>query len=353
MLSVMKKNKLVIIVFLVLAAISFWLYYSSSNNSIKGELRDFAVADTSSIDKIFMADKDGRAVTLKRVAPDRWIVNDKFLARQDGIENLLYTIKNVEVRSPVGKNLYNNTMKLMSARSVKIEIYAGDEILKTYYVGHPTMDNLGTFMYLEGSSVPFITFIPGFNGFLSSRYFASEPEWRNKSIFRYDPRRVIEVQMDDRARPHRSFRLDRKQDTSYVITKLLDNKMVVPLDMNKVRTFLTAFQETFFERIDNDISKQKRDSIINAGPFTNVLVKLDDGTTKSLTCFRKPVDAGSRQQIDSDGKDKPFDFDKFYALMSGDTSMLVCQYFHFDRMFKDPRNFLPGKDMVPTQQRFE
>ena len=162
----MKKNKSVLVVFVLLALVAAGLWYFESNKSIKGELKDFAVADTSRIDKIFLADKEGRTVNLLKWASSRWRVNGKFLAREDGIRNLLETIKNVEVRSPVGKNLYNNTMKLMASKSVKIEIYSKDENIKTYYVGHPKMDNLGRCMYLEGSYVPFITFIPGFNGFL-------------------------------------------------------------------------------------------------------------------------------------------------------------------------------------------
>ena len=137
----MKKNKSVLIVFVLLAVVASGLWYFETNKSIKGELKDFAVADTSSIDKIFLADKEGRSVTLVREASNSWTVNGKFLAREDGIQNLLATIKNVEVRSPVGKNLYNNTMKMMASKSVKIEIYSKEELIKTYYIGHPTMDN--------------------------------------------------------------------------------------------------------------------------------------------------------------------------------------------------------------------
>ncbi len=349
----MKRNRIALIIFIVLAAISAWLWINRSSSTLKGELRDFAVADTASIDKLFLADKDGRRVTIKRVNSETWLVNDKFIARKDAIDNLLHTIKAVEVRSPVGKNLYNNTMKLMAAKSVKIEIYKGDEKLKTYYVGHPTMDQLGTFMYLENSTVPFITHMPGFNGFLSSRYFASEAEWRDKAIFRVDPRRIVSVLVKDYARPHRSFELVRQPDSSYVVTRLQDNKPITPLDITKVRTFLSAFRNTNFERLDNDISNKVRDSVLAAGAFSELRMRLDNNTEKVLVCFRKPVGSASRLQIDEAGKNLPFDYDKFYALMSGDTSMLVCQYFHFDRLLKDPRNFMPGKDQVPAQQRFE
>ncbi|MBK9319603.1 MAG: DUF4340 domain-containing protein [Bacteroidetes bacterium] len=349
----MKRNRIALLVFILLAAVTAWLWFGKSSTSLKGELRDFAVADTAVIDKIFLADKDGHSATITRVNPDTWLVNNKYIARKDAVDNLLYTIKAVEVRSPVGKNLYNNTMKLMAAKSVKIEIYEGQKILKTYYVGHPTMDNLGTFMYLENSTVPFITHIPGFNGFLSSRYISNEAEWRDKAIFRIDPRTITDVLVRDFLRPHRSFELKRQADSSYTVTKLEDKTPVKPLDVTKVRTFLSAFRDTYFERLDHAISKKVRDSVLAAGSFSEIRVRMEDGKEKMLTCFRKPVSQGSRLQIDFEGKDLPFDYDRFYAIMTGDTSMLVCQYFHFDRIFKDPRNFLPGKDIVPAQQRFE
>lgn len=348
----MKRNRTLLLIFIVLAALSVWLWFSRSSSSLKGELRDFAVEDTASIDKMFLADKDGRTATITRVNPAVWLVNNKFIARQDAVNNLLYTIKAIEVRSPVGKNLYNNTMKLMAAKSVKIEIYSREKLLKTYYVGHPTMDNLGTFMYLEHSTVPFITHIPGFNGFLSSRYFAAEAEWRDKAIFRMDPRSILSVKVQDFPRPERSFEVKRMPDSSYVVEKLKDGTPVSPLDIVKVRSFLSAFKDTYFERLDIAISKRVRDSVLAAGSFGEIHVRLENNTEKVLTCFRKPVDGRSRLQIDFEGKDLPFDYDRFYALMSGDTTMLVCQYFHFDRIFKDPLNFRPGKDKTPGQQRF-
>ncbi len=349
----MKKNRTILIVFLAMSLVAAWLWWKPDASSLKGELRDFAVEDTASIDKIFLADKDGNSVTLTKVNPEIWLVNNKFIARHDAINNLLQTIKTVEVRSPVGRNLYNNTMKIMAAKSVKIEIYNGTDVIKTYYVGHPTMDNLGTFMYLEHSTVPFITHIPGFNGFLSSRYFTSETEWRDRSVFRVDPRTIRGVSIRDYARLHRSFDLSRQADSSFRMLRLADNTEVKPLDAVKVRTFLSAFQETYCERFVYDLSGHVRDSILKAGPFAEIRLRIDKKEEKVLTCYRKPVGSGSRLQIDFEGKDMPFDYDRFYAVMAGDTTFMTCQYFHFDRIFKDPRNFLPGKDLVPAQQRFE
>ena len=349
----MKRNKTafgVLILLVVLAVAAWWM---RSTDSLEGELSDFAFQDTASVDQLFLADKNGHQVTLKRRGDGSWSVNEKFTARKDAIDNLLYTIRAVQVKSPVGKNLYNNTMKVMAATSVKIEVYSGGKAVKKYYVGHPTMDNLGTFMYIEKSTKPSITHIPGFNGFLTTRYFAMESEWRDKSIFRFDPRGITKVRIDEYSRPDRTFELNRLPDSTYSVVSGAQSTPISSLDLNKIRLFLSAFSETYFERIDGEMKTGQVDSIRRSAPFAKIQVKLDDGVARELTCYRKPLTASTRLQLDPvSGMPVPFDLDKFYGFMSGDSSMLVCQYFHFDRILKDPQNFTPGPDKTPAQSRF-
>lgn len=349
----MKKNRITLLVFLGLAVVAAWLWLSRSSGTLKGELRDFAFADTAAVNKIFLADKEGRTTLLTRNADQSWSVNGKFQARQDAIDNLLYTIKAIEVRSPVGKNLYNNTMKIMASQSVKIEIYANDELVKTYYIGHPTMDNLGTFMYIEGSTVPFITHIPGFNGFLTTRYFASAAEWRDKTFLRKQPQRITEVTLTDYSRPQLTFSIVRQADSAYTVYAGTPLQELKPVDAGRVRQYLTGFRMLSFERLDYDQPLARKDSIIKAGPFAVISVKSDDGRENVLRCFRKPVPADTKTQLDSAGKPRPFDFDKFYGLFDQDTSLMICQYFPFDKIFRDPQGFIQGKMVKPAMSRFD
>jgi hypothetical protein len=349
----MKKNRIALFVFLGLAVVAAGLWLSRSSSTLKGELRDFAFADTAAVNKIFLADKEGRTALLTRNSDQSWTVNGKFQARQDAINNLLYTIKAIEVRSPVGKNLYNNTMKIMAAQSVKIEIYAKDELVKTYYVGHPTMDNLGTFMYIEGSTVPFITHIPGFNGFLTTRYFASAAEWRDKTFLRLQPQRITELTLTDNSRPQRTFSIVRQADSAYTVYAGAPLQELKPVDANRVRYYLTGFRMLSFERLDYDQPPARKDSILKAGPFAVFNVKTDDGKQNVLRCYRKPVPADPNSQVDSTGKPRPFDMDKFYGVFNQDTSLMICQYFPFDKVFRDPQGFIPGKVVKPGVNRFE
>ena len=58
----MKKNKTLLVIAAALLAITSYFIFSKNSGTIKRELRDFAVADTASITKIFMADKTGKTV---------------------------------------------------------------------------------------------------------------------------------------------------------------------------------------------------------------------------------------------------------------------------------------------------
>lgn len=338
----MKKNRLTLLVFIIVAGIAAWLWYTRSSGTLTVPLKDFAVQDTAGITKIFMADRKGNTVLLERQSSYTWQVNKKYPARPDGINTLLYTIKNVEVKSPVGNNLYNRVMTLMAGNSVKIEIYKGAERIKTYYVGHPTMDNLGTFMYMEGSSKPFITFIPGFNGYLTSRYFTSETEWRDRSLLKLDPRKIQQVRVEDYARPQRSMEVVRTADSTYRVVLLKSNKQLV-VEPGRLRDYLMAFKAMNYFRLDNALTAKQRDSIEQSGPFASISVKEERSSGFSIRLFRMPVNESTRQKEDPDtGIPHPYDLDRLYLRIPGDTTWYIGQYFHFDNFLRDPASLTKG-----------
>lgn len=337
----MKKNRLLLVVFIVVVAIAAWMWFERGSGSMKIPLKDFAVSDTGAIDKIFLADRDGNKVLLERISSYDWKLNGKYRARTDGVNTLLYTIKTVEVKSPVGKNLYDNTMKLLASSGIKAEIYQKGNLVKTYYVGHPTMDNLGTFMYMEGSSVPFIMHIPGFNGYLSTRYNTSEESWRDRSVFKLDPRSIRSVKIEDFSIPENSFSFDMLPDSSYRITQVSTGKFIPNADPAKMREFLNAFQSINYQLIDKDADKSTRDSIVNSPPFTRVSVTMKDELNLGANLYRKPVTENSNMPLEADsGYVRPWDLDKFYLNIPGDTVLYVCQYYHFKKILKEPSWFV-------------
>ncbi|HNQ61574.1 MAG TPA: hypothetical protein PKJ62_04215, partial [Bacteroidia bacterium] len=69
----MKKKNLLILAFVLgLGFLSVYLIKRDDSSSIRTELMDFAVKDTSDISKIFLADRNGNSVTLKRQPDGSW-----------------------------------------------------------------------------------------------------------------------------------------------------------------------------------------------------------------------------------------------------------------------------------------
>lgn len=347
------KNKLLIGVFVLVAGIALYAIFTKKTSTIVGDLRDFAVSDTASIDKLFLVDREGNKSVLTRISAGKWMVNNKYNARQESINNLLNTIKTLEVKSPVGKNLYNNTMKLMASKSVKIEIYQKGNLVKTYYVGHPTMDNLGTFMYIEKSTVPYIMHIPGFNGFLSTRYLTKENDWRERYIFHFDPRTIVGINIVNSTKLDRSFSIARNPDSTYNLSYTRPAIKQVPYDIVKLRKYLDVFSNTNFERVDVRLGKVEADSILKTPPFASVSVTDDRNYTKTIILYRKPVTASSRNQFDENtGKPLQFDMDRFYTRIDGSDEWFICQYFHFDRVMITPEILMPGKASIAPENRY-
>ncbi|MEP7265509.1 MAG: hypothetical protein ABI772_13470 [Bacteroidota bacterium] len=334
----MKKNRIYIILFVVLAAAATILYLNKSNTTINKAQADFAVKDTASIDKIFMADRKGNTVVLERKSRSQWLVNNHFEARQDGINTLLTTVASMEVRSPVGKNLYNNTMKLLASNSTKVELYADGKLLKTFYVGHATMDNLGTFMYLEGSSVPFIMHIPGFNGYLTPRFFVSENGWRRRIIFAYEPALIKSVQVTDILQPDSGFIIQRQGDSVYTVTSA-SGAAVQPVSKEKTRSYIVNFKVVGYESIDEKDPKEVRDSILKVGPFKKLAIASVDGRVKEVLAYRRPIMENSMNKVDPEGNPLPYDKDNLYVMIQGDPTLYLCQYFTWDKLLKTPSYF--------------
>ena len=207
-------------------------------------------------------------------------------------------------------------------------------------------------MYLEGSSVPFIMQIPGFVGYLSTRYFASEKEWREHAVFRFNPRSITDIKIENFVSPLRSFELKLNPDSTYSITMLKGNKPVTPIDPAKLKKYLLFYGSTNYEREDNHLTKAQHDSLLVRGPFARIAVYDSKGKNAKVDLYRMPVNQYTKMPLDAEsGKPFPYDMDKFTIQIVGDTSWYICQYFHFDNILMDPQNFYPGKDKTASQKR--
>lgn len=347
----MKKNTLAAIIVLVLGVIAAWFYRNKTSSTIKPALRDFAVQDTAAITKIFLADFGGKQVTLTKTVEGMWMVNGKYPARKDAIQTLLYTINKLDVKDQVGKNARANQIKYLSSSGIKTEIYAGEKLIRLYYVGGETQDGTGTYMLLadpetrENSSLPFVMYIPGFQGYLTTRYFTDELMWRSLGVLNLLPSQIQRIRLESLKQPEKNFelRVNGKNDFSLVSP---GTGLPAVFDTSIVKQYLTYFRNLNAESYvtGKEMKTETMDSLRRARPEFTLTVTDEKGETRVLKAHRRNVGKGGFTDIDGDKLD--YDPERMYALINNDRDIITIQVYSFGKVFMPIDYFVPREKPV-------
>ncbi len=286
----MKKRGLLIGLFAVLAVLAWWLWKQNTGSTLSGALTDFAVADTASVDRIFIAEKSGANADLRRT-PDGWTVNG-MPAKNFQVDLLLRTFKLVELRAPVPKSAESNVLRVMAGTARKVEIYqGGTKPSKIWWIGGSTADHYGTYMVLEvpgrgRSDVPFEMGMAGFTGVLNTRFHTVIDDWRSSRVTYYPTLSdVSRVDLEIPADPSQGFSITYKGGDSLT---LLDHQgRAVPMDTLRVQDLMLALRSGSFEGFERSL-------IRFALPFDGIwhaVVENAQGTIRA-TCKLRPPQAG-------------------------------------------------------------
>ncbi|MDQ3111527.1 MAG: DUF4340 domain-containing protein [Bacteroidota bacterium] len=346
----MNRNTITLVIALLLGGLTFWLISRSGNSTIKTEIKDFAVSDTASVSKIFLIDKSNKQVTLTRENEGRWKVNGTYYARPDAIRTLLVTMHDLSVREPVGLKMRDNVIKQLATGATKCKIYAGDKLIKQYYVGSETPDMTGTFMLLsdisdpdniENSSAPFIMEIKGFNGYLTTRYFTNPGEWRDRTAFHYFVPDIHTITVQHGGDPANSFTITQSQGKNVFSLQTMAGS-ALPFDTIALKQYVSYFGNIGFENFASDLPKAFIDSVL-ATPPAHIITVTDGANKKNeIKMYLKKNDGFAP---DDTTADKPpfYDPDKMYGRLESTGDFVIVQYYVFGKLLPTPDYFAPQK----------
>jgi hypothetical protein len=305
-----KKNLLLMTMLLVVIGIAIYFYKQDQNSSIKGNpFTQFAIEDTNSVTKIFIADHDGNTALLERSANSRlWDLNRKYKAREDAVKNLLQVINRVRVRGNVASTARDNMMKVMASSGKKVEIYTNGENTpsKIYYIGPNTADHTGTIMLLElpeegKSPEPYICHMEGFTGFLNPRFFAQEMEWRYTGIFDYPKLEISKIEVQH-SFPDWSFEVNYNGGNQIKLAHLGQN--IERFDTVGVKDFLLRFKKVHLESYRTFLKPEVEDSIRKSPPVVRLVVTNKKNEKEVLSLYLK---RGKENTLDANGQPTPWD----------------------------------------------
>lgn len=317
---------------ILLAAFLTWM--SPETGHLEGD-RDtwFAVEDTARVTRIRIADTDGQIAVLERI-PDHplglWQLNGRLLARKDATDLLLKTFKRVSVRQPVRASAREGVLKMLASAGKRVDIHLDGhpDPYKTWFVGTPTQSHTGTHMLLEipgegRSENPYVTHMEGFTGFLSTRFFTDENEWRYTGVFASTAREIESITaepIDDRGR---SATLTWGGEGDLLVAT--DGQGEIDVPQSILREQWLRFCKVHVETWNSHLSASAMDSLRSSLPAWKLEVRYKDGRQALLDLHWK---APIMVEFDEAGQQLPHDGSRMYAVHHGECALVQTFVFN-------------------------
>ena len=235
--------------------IGYLLINDTRNKSSIHSDNIFHVNEISKITKIFLSDREGNTIELVKDKYN-WIVNKKYTVREDAIKTLLETINKIRIKHPVSNSASENVIKYIATTGINVEIFAEDQLIKSYIIGSSTPDHLGTYMIIKNTKKPYVIHMPTFNGFLSPRYgiqnnILNENSWRSTKVFNLQANKIEQIKYSDLLNPHNSYYLTTKP----IIMVLDHNNKEINYNNKKIQKLLNSFKNLNCETYKNEKKK--------------------------------------------------------------------------------------------------
>ena len=352
----MNKKTIFILLFSIIAIV--FAIFSLKNEKSGTIENDFIIYDTSRVEQIFMVNKRDQQVVLSR-KNNIWYVNGDDYAIGQNVDILLSTLMYIEVKTPVSRSARASYISKMATNSTKVEIYEnaplfsifGIDILKSlrktkvFYVGPPTRDFKGTVMKMEDSDELYVTYLPGFNGYLTERFSANYADWLNHNVFKLAIKSINKVKVEFHENPNQSYEINNIGNKSFDIISLSTNEKIQKYDTIRLLEELAYFRNVNFETLLDNMTDKRVDSLKTSTPYITLSVTNIAQQTTTVRMYRRK---NFTNKPDFDGKMFPYDVDRMYAIIDDFDYVVTVQYFVFDNITR-PLDFLLGKDIYGTK----
>jgi len=355
----MKRQKIYLVLACLLAVLSILtIVYKKGgfNKSLSAKKLStvFAIKDTTTITRIFMADMYGNKVLLTKTA-EGWVVDQQKPAFAFKVNDLLETLAAIRVAQPVPKSGHRTMIERMAISSTKVEIYetkplftifkhpffTKERLLKTYYLGDATPTNLGSYALLEGMSEPYVIYKPGFRGYVTPQFSTDPIDWYSPRIFSTKLTRILNASFIDTEKPENSFFVEKSGPRTFSLFDVHKN-LISDYDTVLLINMLSEFRERNYEMFLPKISPSQRDSILQLG-FYKIISVTDVGDKTTTLKLYHQVNVGSLY-IDGDLVEEiyqEFDRDRCYATINDNNDEIyTIQFFHFERQIQPLSYFL-------------
>lgn len=240
--------------------------------------RQFAFPDTGAIMEIQLVEKHAdtvyRRIDLRRTRRG-WLIGDTLEAFIQPVQTLLKTIAGQTPRAPVSQTAIRNVLSFLREHRVEVTLKFQDGRTEHFYVGGPTPDQMATYMLRVGSDQPYEVFLPGLEGYITSRYYPDLSAWQPNTVFAARAADLQAIQIDYHGEPAKSWRLERPHPEA--AWRLASGE---PIDSIATAEYLMAYVGPYYA---DELGQA--DSLVGLSPIAEVQLFLWQGKKYHWTVY--------------------------------------------------------------------
>jgi hypothetical protein len=268
------------------------------NDKASKEIR-FDVAHTASISRIELNSNDLGVQSLYR-EKERWWLSDSILVRPDAIENILKILPSIKVKYYPPKASWEYMINAIRQEGVHLSLFDDHhQLIQSMYLGGTTNDETGTYAMIDGSSQPYVVYVPGFNGNLATRFKMSNEDWRDRMIIAVNAEDIEVLSIDYKDNPEQGFKIERIESGQFEVRDI--HRIQIKYSVSLLRSYLDGYLHVGCEGIENDF--RNKSLVLSSQPFATVQLKLREKPVRTIKFY-------TMEAVGEEGRERLFVYDE-------------------------------------------
>lgn len=261
---------------------------------------------------------------------DGWKVNGKEEARKNGILFLLRILTEMQIKSPVSPEFFDEEITLKGIQPVRVKVFEDKRLLKSFMVFRTSSNQYGNIMRRGENRLPFIVYLPGYEGDIGSEFISNEIFWAPYTLFNIHPSEIADLELENISDTLSSFRISVSGDV-YLLSDT--RKTLSGWDTSRVRRYISYFTWVPFESPAFSLSEDEKKMIESQTPIFRISVTKKDGDQVRVHLW---------ERIEGDKIDR----DRLWVKVEGNDVLFVARYFDIDPLLKRVTYFLTDQEVT-------
>jgi hypothetical protein len=326
----MVKKILLGIAALMLLSLSF-LYIYFYTDIVKSS-KEFAVKDVASLTKITISRDTATIVLEKR--KNSWYLNGEGEVKPLMMQRLLYMLANIEIKGAVPSKVEDVAHDALD-HGYTITSEASGIVVSEIILAEFPERLAGTVGVVEGKRRCYFLGIPG-NTFSPASVLTTNPlAWHQNILLSLLPSDIVSVNVDNIAKPQRSFKVFRGTDGEFHIYDTYSQREAESFDKEKLDFYLSFFGELGYDQVMNMPDFELK-TLVLSEPEAIITVSSVDGKTEVFKLYLIP----QGDDYDDYGRPLEYDRDLLYIVFAGDKKVVRAHWVDYDLLLRDVNFFL-------------